>query len=56
MQNNTFEPTRLSNVICINTNGDAKWLLSSFGVSKVAEFGDTLFLVLKGKVPDFLHW
>eukprot|EP01088_Endostelium_zonatum_P016108 TRINITY_DN4220_c0_g1_i1.p1 TRINITY_DN4220_c0_g1~~TRINITY_DN4220_c0_g1_i1.p1 ORF type:complete len:308 (+),score=19.89 TRINITY_DN4220_c0_g1_i1:206-1129(+) len=32
------------------------WMASLFGYSKIIEFGDTLFLILRGKEVNFLHW
>jgi len=32
------------------------WMATLFGLSKILEFGDTLFLILRKREVEFLHW
>ena len=43
-------------IVCIDTKEQAKFVLTTFGFSKLVEFGDTIFLIFRGNTPEFLHW
>lgn len=53
---NFFRPFTDSICFSVDPKGPAAFWACMFALSKIAEFGDTLFLVLKKRPVIFLHW